>query len=302
MTVDVLHDNTHYKVSEPDVYDQPPSLLARNLKLAFDSGAYSDLTVRLSNGEDVACHRVILSSRCNFFANAIKPGAFKEGSTGVVSMPNDPPEAIRALLEFLYTDTYTNHTHLPTEAAKLLHHASTFAVAAIYSITGLRVLAARLTRHILHNHWNAVRPSFPTLIHTIYDSVREADHAFLTTYIRAKILHDGTDAMLRTLEALAQGPPAFVAAVNADMRCHWEETNDRAAGRWAERVFGHAAIGMVRREIRCPSRHDEDCGLVFERAVSRYGVGSFACPRCGYRYDVAEWVRASRDLWEGLDD
>ncbi|OJD32301.1 btb poz domain protein [Diplodia corticola] len=67
---------------------------------------YCDLTLRLGDSTELRCHRVVVCTQCEFFANSVKPGRFNEAS-GIINLKSDPPHAIRSMIEFLYTKSYS---------------------------------------------------------------------------------------------------------------------------------------------------------------------------------------------------
>ena len=66
------------------------------------NGKYTDVTIKCKNQETYRCHRIILASRCKFFAVCFDKG-FKEGDDAVISMEDDDPLAIFGMITFLYT-------------------------------------------------------------------------------------------------------------------------------------------------------------------------------------------------------
>lgn len=83
-----------------------------NLPRVFASGEYSDLTVHCG-GHDFNVHRNIVCSQSLYFANVVKEGRWLEGQTGVIGLKEDDPDAVKAMLEFLYTAEYTIPSHIP---------------------------------------------------------------------------------------------------------------------------------------------------------------------------------------------
>ncbi|KAL1633427.1 hypothetical protein SLS58_011087 [Diplodia intermedia] len=78
----------------------------RSVLEAMESGVFSDVTLILSDGSELTCHRIMLRS-CDFFKNALEPGGFQESLTGIIDMKNDPPRAVRRVVEYLYTGDYS---------------------------------------------------------------------------------------------------------------------------------------------------------------------------------------------------
>ncbi|KKY13978.1 putative btb poz domain-containing protein [Diplodia seriata] len=164
------------KSAEADEDKENLISLRRDLEKAFKSGENCDMAIALSNGETIECHRAILCNRSTFFANALKPGRFKEGTTGTVEMLDDPPTAIKALVEFLYTAGYKlttvkrkqRYTKKEKQEASntLMHIAEVYAVAAVYG-------APQLMRR-MHGYFHA----FYALIPHLSTLIRALRHIF----------------------------------------------------------------------------------------------------------------------------
>jgi hypothetical protein len=85
----------------------PISAGAHELALQlFLTGAYSDLEVRCG-AYSGKVHKAIMCTQSEWFANAVKEERFLEGETGVIQLHEDNPEAVRAMVQFLYTSDYT---------------------------------------------------------------------------------------------------------------------------------------------------------------------------------------------------
>ncbi|AEO55662.1 hypothetical protein MYCTH_2299733 [Thermothelomyces thermophilus ATCC 42464] len=74
--------------------------LLQSLDKLFKEGTYSDLTITCGNDE-YKVHKAIICPRSSFFAKACD-GLFQEGNTGVVSLPDDDPQAVRLMMHYFY--------------------------------------------------------------------------------------------------------------------------------------------------------------------------------------------------------
>jgi speckle-type POZ protein len=63
-------------------------------------------------------HRLIVCGRSEFFKNCVD-GPFREGEKGVVSLEEDDPDAVEAMIQYLYTGDYNG----ATSKCRLLLHA-----------------------------------------------------------------------------------------------------------------------------------------------------------------------------------
>ncbi|KAL6057694.1 E3 ubiquitin-protein ligase herc2, variant 2 [Balamuthia mandrillaris] len=68
--------------------------------------ALGDVTF-ICDGERITAHKIILSSTCEYFRTMFMSGMI-ESDKGEITMPNVEPNALRALLGFLYTDSLDN--------------------------------------------------------------------------------------------------------------------------------------------------------------------------------------------------
>ncbi|KAB2573324.1 putative BTB/POZ domain-containing protein L85 [Lasiodiplodia theobromae] len=169
------------------------SLLPNILYKDAENGKYTDLTLCLSDGTEIKCHRSVICTQCEFFANALKPG-FKE-SSGVIHLKDDPPQAIRHMVKFFYTGQYTtteqpenpgpdqtmSHdtpsdnepgpTGLPPDeyAKAILAHAEVYIVSIIYRVPKLEDETSKLIKLALEK--DNIIDVFPQLAQAIYSGV-----------------------------------------------------------------------------------------------------------------------------------
>ncbi|KAK7537159.1 BTB/POZ protein [Phyllosticta citribraziliensis] len=109
------------------------SRLHMQFNLLFSSSEYSDLTIRTRDGGELKVHKAIVCTTCAFFKNALKNG-FKESKTGLIEMPNDPPHAVRALVQYCY------HHEYPM-SKDIFIHVEVHIAATTYMLAGLKRLA-----------------------------------------------------------------------------------------------------------------------------------------------------------------
>ncbi|KAK7551695.1 hypothetical protein IWX49DRAFT_587739 [Phyllosticta citricarpa] len=96
-----------------------------------------DLKITTINDQEFHVHKDVLRHRSKFFEVAID-GPFKEGVSGIISMKNDPPSAVAALLQFLYTGDYVNlyPEHYQSKWDGLFH-LDVYVIAELYDIPSL---------------------------------------------------------------------------------------------------------------------------------------------------------------------
>lgn len=81
-------------------------LVHHSLAGLLDSGEFSDYTIRC-RGRNFQVHRSIISAQSRFFEAACKH-TWREGSSRVLDLPDDDPEAVGAVVQFIYHGVYTD--------------------------------------------------------------------------------------------------------------------------------------------------------------------------------------------------
>ncbi|KAF2807560.1 uncharacterized protein BDZ99DRAFT_447950 [Mytilinidion resinicola] len=101
--------------------------LLDSLKGSFASSNYSDLIITCGS-DSYNVHKMIVCSRCDFFARAVRFSVGKEAHDGKIDLPEDEPAIVKLLMQYLYEGEYD--PALPPEAQKptmeFPHSCSTF--------------------------------------------------------------------------------------------------------------------------------------------------------------------------------
>ncbi|KAK0621095.1 hypothetical protein DIS24_g11456 [Lasiodiplodia hormozganensis] len=247
-----------------DEYDLPFSFagshegqreLLGHLKNTCFSDKFSDMKVRLSNGEEINCHRVIVCARCQFFDNALKDNRFREGQTGVIDMPNDRPHAIKALLEFCYKGGYTVSSDLDL-SDKLLFQVDVMNVAAIYKMETLENIPAGWVYSCLTNNWNAVIPILPD-VYRILEHLDSPTRSKWSPYMLDTLLKGALDHIdplieTETWEGLWNHARDFMEEMSRGMEEKWyrQDWHIDLAEKWLTKMLGAEAL----RVVQCPTR------------------------------------------------
>ncbi|KKY13980.1 putative btb poz domain protein [Diplodia seriata] len=220
----------------------------------------SDMTIKLSDGTELQCHRNIVCSQCSFFAKALEPGRFKESYTGVVKLPNDPPEAVTALIEFLYTSSYTISKNLD-RADQVLFHAEVYEVAKIYDLDDLWGYAESALFIALTwkrpDHFVECIPVLPDLARIL--SEHDPDKKTLVHKELVTLTIEQTEAHLRwnhqAWDAL-NDVPEFMERIAGGCKDKWEYRGCSSAGIWLDRWGGENAVGVAIRALsECKTKH-----------------------------------------------
>ncbi|KAK8900789.1 hypothetical protein QC760_010553 [Botrytis cinerea] len=152
-----------------------------NLNRVFDSlfnnSKYSDMTIYLGESKiPFASHRAILGMRCPYFDDVLQSG-FKESITNEISFEKDSPHALWRVLHYIYTGDYSDEPSeiLDSEGddLELLKHPRVFALADMFRIEQLKILACEKFKKQLQQHW--ISDTFPDCIREVYTTSNDID-------------------------------------------------------------------------------------------------------------------------------
>ncbi|CAK4030348.1 Kelch repeat and BTB domain-containing [Lecanosticta acicola] len=107
---------------------------AQDVSSLFNNPRYSDLTIKCGD-RTWSVHKNIVCTRCEFFDGACK-GGFQEATSNEITLDHDEPDAVHALLEYIYSAEYGSQGH---EALSL--HVEVAIIADKYNMTHLNRLA-----------------------------------------------------------------------------------------------------------------------------------------------------------------
>ncbi|KAB2569283.1 hypothetical protein DBV05_g12041 [Lasiodiplodia theobromae] len=110
----------------------------------FDTGLYSDLRIKDSNGHEYAVHRNI---------------------TGVIDLEHHDPDAVKAMLEFMYTGFYK----IADDEIGMMQIARIYALGEMYCVSELKEVAATQFKELSSTRWN--HADFANAVKIIYDSI-----------------------------------------------------------------------------------------------------------------------------------
>ncbi|TID23354.1 hypothetical protein E2P81_ATG02927 [Venturia nashicola] len=192
-----------------------PSGMISAVQLCFESGKYSDLTVQ-SGACEFKVHKVVVCEQSEWFTKATKNNTFLESQTGIVNMNEDEPDAVAAMLEYLYKDDYTlsypfSMTKDSPEAKghEMMFHLHVYALADKLRIPALKETSSNYFGLLVSSYWSD--PAFPSVVQFTYsiappgqdgDGLRRI--VVSTAGIHAKeFLVDTNELFLSMMEGLA---------------------------------------------------------------------------------------------------
>lgn len=194
-------------------------------------------------------------------------------SSGLVTLANDPPAAIRALLQHLYGIEYTEDP----DTALVVHHARVYTVGEIYQVPELKTLAAarfreaasfvRVNYEDLAQAIKEIYESTPTGDRTLRDAARDVVMEKLDELI-------SDDAFMHTLEEVG----AFAMLLS---RALWEKMN-----KMKEKMQEMVAKGKITPHFECPGCFSHEVIHGHEAFKPKKIV---ECPSCGSAYTWKTW-------------
>ncbi|KAF4541476.1 BTB/POZ domain containing protein [Lasiodiplodia theobromae] len=264
----------------------------------------TDVTIRLSDGTELRAHREVLEGQSAFFRNALKPGTFKESFTGVISLPNDPPQAVRAMIEFFYMFRYTvpsdrcftdldfadeifHHLDMLDFVDEVFHHLDMLDIARIYMLDELHENVDNRLTYLIRNRWNYMKDNMFLvfeLLDVLDNRMKSAGELVWSSvnYMEAFIEDD-------VWTKLHEQAPDFIAALQSQSEYRWPLLSCRGSGMFLDRLGGEHSVGMVIHHMKCPS-----CGLVQEAALGLVKPAMIKC-RGYYWYGACGGGRAPSD-------
>ncbi|KAB2569712.1 hypothetical protein DBV05_g11626 [Lasiodiplodia theobromae] len=205
-------------------------------------------------------------------------------------MFNDPPEAVRAMVNYLYTATYPKHGLNGPDL--VLFHLDVYIIATTYLVEGLARIAKNSLAQELDNT--------PEVLPDVTNALRECNFRF-RTFPKMRGLYRGIKKWAigkfedtyddNTWKVMAKESPGFIQDVTKEAWRQWERSCTREAAIWLEHFEGPDSTGRVRVDnAECPG----GCEYIQDRLIlSTKGVAKQECVHCGKLYTSAEWFANS---------
>ncbi|QDS73368.1 hypothetical protein FKW77_007158 [Venturia effusa] len=244
--------------------DQPKNDIAvtalrKGVSNVFESGEYSDLTVRCQN-KDFNVHKVVVCAQSDWFKNACKT-TFQEGQSGLITLPDEEYNAIQGLLQHMYEFRYNGPG--AEDASALAYHLDLYTVADKYQCAGLRQLAIERFSAAAHHNWNS--PELVEAIKTIYKTPAVVNH---------KLRESALDVVLNHLKKLVS---------SADRRNYPRTSENDDTFTALLETEGEFSKDVIQAMLT----HDDDSERRKWPSLINYGMAEIKCLDCNTTWRIS---------------
>ncbi|KAK4550170.1 hypothetical protein LTR36_003137 [Oleoguttula mirabilis] len=125
--------------------------MVEGLKGLFVSGYFSDLVI-VCGERNWKAHRSIVCTQSDFFMKACT-GKFKEATERKIDLGDDNPDAVPAMLQYLYKREYSNDDAVAAGTPVALLHVRVYNLADKYDIASLKDHTLARFKLIADKHW-----------------------------------------------------------------------------------------------------------------------------------------------------
>ncbi|KAK0614781.1 hypothetical protein DIS24_g11930 [Lasiodiplodia hormozganensis] len=255
--------------------DDDGPMLSKSMSKYFASSEFSDMKIKC--GDTVhAVHRAIVCGQSSFFANAMKQEhGFKEAQTNTVELNHDHPATIKAMLEYMYLEKYSDVTLGDKLEERVSLHIDVYSVADKYGVGGLRKYASGNIKDLVDLE-NISPDTLAQIIGNAYEKTSENDK-YLRPLI-AEIVSDGIDGIIRDTQLLAM--------VESVQGFHSELVKAVANERHRPKRYACVSCGWKVHLVLADTERGDDPNVWGPSAYDK-----MHCPICGERHANSTWKK-----------
>ncbi|KAF2716048.1 hypothetical protein K431DRAFT_258318 [Polychaeton citri CBS 116435] len=209
------------------------SALREALRRLYDTGEYSDLTIECGS-EIFRVHKALMCTFSTWFATTCKEGRWKEGNEGYIYLEStqaeheedpsvDDPAAIKAMISFIYLDTYDAVIEDEKFGSRpdLVLHTKTYALGDKYDIPPLKDIALHRFLGDVEDAWN--NDDFPEAARITFTTTPDSDLGLRNVVTEVLLQHSTELACKPEIEAVVKD-------LNGLAYNLWKLTNARRTG------------------------------------------------------------------------
>ncbi|KAK3640303.1 hypothetical protein LTR56_011899 [Elasticomyces elasticus] len=187
--------------------------LINALKNAFHNPKHSDLIIRCADNRWTV-HKVIVCSQSPVLAKACE-GRFKEAEEGLITLQEDDPRVVEAMLQFIYTLDFDDSCHDADEMPAIVFNVNVHIAADKFDIPVLRKLTAFKFHAYALTKWDTA--GFAEAAALVFDAGTAVEESLreivvsIATKNAKKLL--GQDEVGTRFHAVASATPALAVAL-----------------------------------------------------------------------------------------
>ncbi|KAK8176882.1 hypothetical protein IWX90DRAFT_509795 [Phyllosticta citrichinensis] len=235
-----------------------------HLRDYLENGVHSDFEIHDGQGNVWSVHKIILCLQSEFFEHMLNPAHnFIELQTGIVTLQDEYPNAIDALITYFYSLDYSDEC-MDEDHGKPLLHLFVYSAGAKYLVLGLKDLAKQRFIDSLDS-FTLDEVYFPWLVEEIYASTINSDRGLRDVIVQLTKdrIHEVTNLV------------------------GFEELLERSAQ--FSRDLGISSADELHRIKSLPRYTCQPCGATMYVDFPLEGAEEFYCPNCGDIQDSEMW-------------
>lgn len=220
---------------------------------------------------------------------------FQENTTGIVEMLDDPPEAVKALVDFIYGARYD----VDHDQDVILSHLDVFIIGQKYGLRELRDTAREKITDLLEQDVDAAIEAFPDIAGAVeqleIDNGRswtikpgEGDYKYDDWL---KWADENADLFMEDddiWDAMVEKAPKLMEVLAQRFFDDWERRADEWGMDFVQRLDGPETSGEFQKcTVRCPRR---ECGHIQDRFFLTEAPMIVACNDCQSKYETRMWM------------